>query len=253
MTTPKISAADWCFFQNSINPADYYRQLRQLGVSAVEMVAPERRQAARDAGLEILNHPGPGMQKGLNRLENHAELLAQIRQAIADAKADGIPHVIVFSGNGEELSVAEGIANCITGLQAVVPYAEQAGIKLVLELLNSHDHTDYHADHGCYAFDVVRGVGSPSVGVLYDVYHMLRMGDDVYSDIERNIDVITHFHLADSPRRSVLATEGGVDYARIMRVAHQAGYTGYWGLEFVPTGDPFAEIAAAVELLNAAV
>ena len=49
-------------------------------MDGVEMVPPERHTPARSAGLEILNTAGPGMQKGLNRRENHAELLPQIRR-----------------------------------------------------------------------------------------------------------------------------------------------------------------------------
>jgi DNA polymerase-4 len=49
--------------------------------------------------LRILNMAGPGMTRGLNRREHHAELLPAIRDAIAHAAAHNIPMVIVFSGN----------------------------------------------------------------------------------------------------------------------------------------------------------
>ncbi len=246
----KISAADWCFYGDGMEPGAYYRQLRECGVMAVEMVPPDRRQAVRYSGLTLLNHPAPGMQKGLNRLENHAELLPQICRAIDEAQAEGIPHLIVFSGNGDGLSVDEGISNCITGLIEVAPYAEQAGITLIFEMLNSFDHGDFHACHGSYGFEVARGVGSASVGVLYDIYHMLRMGDDVVREIDENLDVIKHFHLAEPPGRTVMCNHRHVDYGEIISMAVQSGYDGYWGLEFVPGQQRFYEIATAVRMLN---
>ncbi len=249
-THVKVSAPDWCFYTEGMEPGDYYRQLKECGVTAAEMVPPERRQAVRDAGLILLNHSGPGMQKGLNRLEHHAELLPQICRAIDEAQADGIPHLIVFSGNGEGLPVADGISNCITGLTAVAPYAEQAGITLVFEMLNSYDHADFHACHGSYGFEVGRGVGSASVGVIYDIYHMLRMGDDVLRDIDENMDVIKHFHLAEPPGRTLPCNHRNVDYAEIISLAVESGYDGYWGLEFVPGEHRFDEIAASVRMLN---
>ena len=56
----RLSAPDWCFVRDGVDPVGYYRALRELGFSAVEMVDPSRWQAARDAGLAILNLSGPG-------------------------------------------------------------------------------------------------------------------------------------------------------------------------------------------------
>ena len=51
---------------------------------------------------------------------------------------------------------------------------------LCLELLNSKvDHKDYQADHTAWGVQVVQGVGSPRVKLLYDIYHMQIMEGDV--------------------------------------------------------------------------
>ena len=34
----KFSVPDWCFFREQPDPAAYYRKLRELGFTAVEMV-----------------------------------------------------------------------------------------------------------------------------------------------------------------------------------------------------------------------
>jgi hydroxypyruvate isomerase len=98
-TLMQLSAPDWCFFFNDMDPATYYRAIRDLGFTAVEMVDPNRWAAARAAGLKILNISGPGKTVGLNRLGLHGELLPAIRAEIATAATAGIPHVILFSGN----------------------------------------------------------------------------------------------------------------------------------------------------------
>ena len=94
-----LSAPDWCFFRDGTDPATYYRALRDLGFTGVEMVHPSRWQAARAAGLAILNLSGPGKTVGLNRLGLHPELLPAIRRQIAIAHDAKIPQVILFSGN----------------------------------------------------------------------------------------------------------------------------------------------------------
>src|SRR5579859_5950958 len=104
----KLSAPDWCFYKDHFQPEEYYGKLAEMGYGAVEMVPPGRREAARAAGLKILNLPGPGMDQGLNDKSNHASLSGQLKQAITEAAAAGIPAVIVFSGRRGRISEEGG-------------------------------------------------------------------------------------------------------------------------------------------------
>lgn len=251
-TAIKISAPDWCFLKAGIEPAKHYAKLKTIGYDAVEMVAPENRAAAVAAGLKVLNLSAPGMGKGLNHRENHGELLPQIRACIAQAAAAGIPHVIVFSGNRAGQPDAEGQATCVAALRALAPDAAKAGVTLVFEMLNAFDHGDYQADRSAYGFAVARAVASPSVRVLYDIYHMARMGDDPAGDVTTNLDLVVHLHCAETPKRTVPQAYGAVRYGELARVITAAGYTGYWGMEFLPGEDLYGELAQAAASVRAA-
>jgi hydroxypyruvate isomerase len=245
----QISIANWCFFRADDTPETYYQQLAALGVSAVEMAPPEHWPAARAAGLSLLNIGAPGMEHGLSKHDNHPTLLPAIRETIATAGANGIPQVIIFSGNRQGQSDTDGLQATIEGVRQLVPDAEAAGVTLTLEMLNSHDHTDYQADHSAYGFDIVRAVDSPNVRTLYDIYHLHRMGEVILPTIQENLDLIAHFHVAGSPARDCPTTDGAIDYPTIVRQVIAAGYTGYWGLEFLPKEDRWGEIAAARDFL----
>ncbi len=240
------SAADWCFLRQGMEPADLYRRMRAIGYTGVEMVERENRAAARAAGLELVTHGGPGMDDGLNRREHHPQLLEGIRAAIAEAAADRIANVIVFSGQARGLSDAAGIDACAEGLAALAPDAARAGITLLLEPLNVHDHPDQHAHRSAYGLAAVRRVASPSVKLLYDIYHLHRMGDDVLADVVGNLPWIGHIHIAGSPKRDfpgpMAAGRQEIDYARLVSAIHAAGYAGYWGHEYVPGADPLDEL-----------
>ena len=186
-----LSVPDWCFYPKLGDPVRYYETLKSLGVDGVEMVDPSRYTAARAAGLEILNLAGPGMARGLNRLEHHAELLPQLRDTFQHAHDHGIPLVIVFSGNRAGQPDEEGIENVRRGLEAVLPDAERLGVILGFEMLNSLDHVDYQADHGRYGFRLVERVNSPLLKLVYDIYHVEKMGDDSMSDSLAHLDQIT--------------------------------------------------------------
>jgi hydroxypyruvate isomerase len=246
MTELQLSAPDWCFYKDQPDPAAYYRKLKSLGIAGVEMVDPSRWQHARAAGLAILNQSGPGMTKGLNRTAHHAELLPQIRALIEKAAAAEIPHVIVFSGNRDGQDDLEGERNVITALKALASDAERAKVTLVFEMLCAQNHPDYQADHSSYGFDVVNAVGSPAVKVLYDIYHMSRMGEDVVQDILSHREIIAHLHTAESPKRSVPHRDGEIRYGKIVDAVMSGGYDGYWGLEFVPQADVMTELQEAV-------
>ncbi len=99
MTRMMFSATDGSFIPRANDSGSYYDHLNDIGYDGVEMVNPLRWEKARAAGLQIVNMSGPGMTTGLTRRETHAELLPALRDVIATAGANGIPQVIIFSGN----------------------------------------------------------------------------------------------------------------------------------------------------------
>jgi hydroxypyruvate isomerase len=245
-----ISVPDWCF-HGKLGPAeDYYETLRAEGVGAVEMTPPERHAAARAAGLQILNQIGPGMQEGLNRREHHAKLLPAIRDAVRRCGDAGIPTLLVFSGNRAGQPDAEGIGNCRSGIEELLPDAERAGVVLGFEMLNSFDHADYQADHGAYGFALAEAVASPRLRIVYDLYHLERMGDDGAADVAAHLPRVLHLHLADSPARDRPKARGGIDYARIIPAIARAGYRGWWGLEFLPGADALDDLRRSIALVR---
>ncbi len=256
MTGLKQSAADWCFFRGQADPVGYYRRLRELGYQGAELVPPERWSAVKAAGLKLVNVGAPGMQKGLNRKEHHSELLPQIRSLIQAAAENGIDHIILFSGNRDGQPDEAGLQNTIAAGKALASQAEAAGVGLVLELLNSFDHQDYQADSGTYIFEFARAVSSPAVKVLYDVYHAHRMlragapGVCLPDDLLNHLEYVGHIHVAGSPKRDFPGSQQEIDYRSLVAQVHAAGYRGFWGQEFVPAGDPFAELAEARKLFD---
>ena len=246
----KHSLPDWCYLKQGMDPAEYYRRIKAAGCEAVEMVTSAHRPLARSAGLQILNQPGPGMQQGLNNPANHATLLPEIGKAMAAAAADKIPHLIIFSGNRYGPSDAEGLSVCTEAVRRLVPAAEKTGVTLIFEMLNGFDHAGYQADSSRYGFDLVRAVGSPRVKVLYDIYHMHRMGENLKNDLLQNLDIIAHLHTAGSPKRDFPGLEQAIDYGALVPAVHKAGYRGFWGHEFIPAGDPAAEAIKAIELFE---
>ena len=182
--------------------------------------------------------------------------LEKMRKAIDDCAAFGYPNVITFTGFAGDISLEDGLKNCVNGYKQIVGYAEQKNVTLCLEMLNSRvseemkGHPGYQGDHVDYVMDIVKQVGSPALKLLFDVYHVQIMDGDVIQRIRQYKDYIGHYHTAGNPGRAELDNRQEINYPPIMEEIVKTGYKGYVAQEFLPTGDAFAGLKQAVELCD---
>ncbi len=146
---------------------------------------------------------------------------------------------------------AEGLKHCAVGLKRLTPLAEQLGVTLVMELLNSKvDHKDYMCDRTSWGAALVKEVASPRFKLLYDIYHMQIMEGDVIRTITENIGAIGHFHTGGVPGRREIDGTQELHYPAIMRAIAESGYTGFVGQEFIPSRDAVQSLREAVEICD---
>jgi hydroxypyruvate isomerase len=185
----------------------------------------------------------------LNRRENHDGIERQLREGIAQAAAAGAPNIITFSGNRRGLPDAEGIENSVAGLDRIKAFAQEKGVTVCLELLNSKiDHHDYQCDHTAWGAEVCRRVNSPRVKVLYDIYHMQIMEGDVIRTIRENIRWIGHFHTGGVPGRHEIDGGQELNYRAVAQAIADLDYQGFVSHEFLPVRDPLESLRQAVEI-----
>jgi hydroxypyruvate isomerase len=188
-----------------------------------------------ELGLEIATMMGAGW-KQLNTEDARKTFVAEIQASIAAAKRLGSKTLIVTTGlEDKRISRAEQHASYVASLKAAAPLAEQAQLTLVLEPLNTKvDHPGYYLQTAKEGFEILDEVGSPSVKMLFDIYHHQIMEGNVIQDITKNISKIAHFHVADVPGRHEPGT-GEINYANVFRAIAASGYQGFVGLEFKPS------------------
>ncbi len=241
----------WCFANKGVADDVLLQKAKTIGYEAVELIGADRFDMARDSGFVIASHGGhQSISKGLNDPAEHDRIEGEIHKNLALAARYAIPNLIVFSGERREgLSEEAGIENTARGLQRVAKAAEDAGVTLALELLNSKvDHAKYQADHTAWGVSVCERVGSPRVKLLYDIYHMQIMEGDVIRTLTDNVAHIGHYHTAGNPGRRDMDDTQELNYPPIMRAIAATGYDGYVGHEFIPVGDPIAALKAAYDL-----
>ncbi|HEY0273390.1 MAG TPA: TIM barrel protein, partial [Chitinophaga sp.] len=176
------SACAWCY--NGI-PLDHLcKAFKAMGLEAIDLLDPPQFAIAHkyglDCGMVSSVNKDWDIYRGWNHVEHHDPLEEYYRHLIDETANAGFKNLICFSGARKGLDDEQGLLNCATGLQRIMPYAEKKKVTLVMELLNSKkDHHDYQCDHTAWGVALARKIGSNNFKLLYDIYHMQIMEGDV--------------------------------------------------------------------------
>ena len=238
---------------NAIPLPDFCQAIAAMGLPAIDLLEEPEWAVARDHGLVVsMGYAGGGsIRDGMNVTANHDAIVRNFERLIPRAAAMRVPNVITFFGNRRGMSDEAAIANCVTGLNRVKTIAEDSGVTICVELLNSKvNHPDYQGDRTGFGVSVVKAVNSARVKLLYDIYHMQIMEGDLIKTIRDQQAWIGHYHTGGVPGRHELDGTQEVNWAAVCRAIVDTGYTGYVAHEFVPTRDPLTSLGEAVALCD---
>jgi hydroxypyruvate isomerase len=247
----KQSVSRWPY--SKIPMPEFCRACADMGLRGIDLLEEPEWATARDHGLicSMAYAGGGSIRDGLNVKANHDAIVRNFEQTIPRAAAARVPNVITFFGNRRGMQDEEAIANCITGLNRVKKVAEDHGVTICVELLNSKvNHPDYQGDHTAFGVAVVKAVSSPRVKLLYDIYHMQIMEGDVIHTIRDAHQYIGHYHTGGVPGRHELDDTQELNWRAVARAIVETGFTGYLAHEFVPTKDPLTSLREAVTLCD---
>jgi len=249
----KQSVCRWCY--QRIPLEEFFKGVKAIGLNAVDLLQPNEWDVAAKLGIQTsTGYPGEGggtIPDALNNLALHDQIEAAFKTAFPKAKEMKIPNLITFFGNRKGMPDEQAIDNCVTGLNRIKGMAEDHGVTVVVELLNSKvDHKDYQGDRTPFGVEVMKRVNSPHVKLLYDIYHMQIMEGDVIRTIRDNQQYIAHYHTGGNPGRHELDATQELQWATVAKAILDLGYTGYFAHEFIPTRDPLTSLREAVTLCD---
>ena len=215
------------------------REAARLGAYGIDLVGPDMFPMLKKHGLVPTMVPGGSTIKdGINDKKNHATIDPKMREAIHAAAAAGAPNVIALAGDRKGLTDEQGLENSALFLNNIKGLAEEKGVTICIELLNSKvNHPGYMCDHTAWGVELCKQVNSPRVKLLYDIYHMQIMEGDIIRTIQQNFKYIGHFHTAGNPGRHQFDDSQELDYKGICRAIADLGYQGCLSHEYTPTKD----------------
>jgi hydroxypyruvate isomerase len=238
----KQSVCYWTYQKWYPNLDDFCKEVARIGLKGIDLVTPDQYATVKKHGLMPAMTAASGANTipiGLNRPENHEKVLEVLRSDITAAANAGVPNVITFSGNRRGMPDNEGLENCVAGLNKIKAFAEEKGVTINLELLNSKvNHKDYMADHSVWGVELMKRVNSPKVKLLYDIYHMQIMEGDLIRTIRENIAFFGHFHTGGNPGRHELDDTQEVNWRAVARAIADLNFQGFFAHEFIPVNTP---------------
>lgn len=224
---------------------DQLKFMRDQGFTALEdngmpdrPIADQERvgKALADLGMEmgvfVATKDFANPTFAINKPEIREAFLKDVRNAVEVAKRVNAKWCTVVPGcHDERLDWDYQTANVIDNLRRCAEICEKTGLIMVLEPLNNRrDHPKLFLTHIAQAYAICRGVNSPTVKILYDMYHQQITEGNIIPNIDLAWSEIAYFQVGDNPGRKE-PTTGEMNYRNIFKHIHAKGFKGIVGME----------------------
>lgn len=209
--------------------ADLRRLLDEHGLRQVLFNLPAGDWAAGDRGLGAL----PGRE---------AEFREGVARAVAYANVLGVPRLNCLAGKRVAgRSEAEHRETLVQNARFAARELARHGLELLIEPINRFDIPGFFLNRSRDVLDLLDEIGEPNVRLQYDVYHAQREEGELAATIARSLSRIGHIQIADNPGRHQPGT-GEINFPFLFRRLDDLHYTGYVGLEYIPSPDTLASL-----------
>lgn len=244
---PKL-AANLTMLWNELDFLDRFAAAQKAGFTGVEYLFPYA--YPKDALAERLgrhglkqvlhNLPAGDWAKGDRGVACDPSRVGEFQDGVAKgieyARALGCPQVNCLAGIPPPgIDPEKARATFVSNLRFAADKLGAAGIRLLIEPINTFDMPGFFLSHTRQAIDIIRDTGSSNLYVQYDIYHMQRMEGELANTIKANLAKIAHMQLADNPGRNEPGT-GEINYRFLFGYLDSIGYDGWIGCEYKPKG-----------------
>ena len=198
-----------------------------------ERIAKAAAQLGMEMGIFVANDDGlskPILTSGDAAMRDR--FLQKIRDSVEVAKRCNTKYATLVVGNeSHRLQTGYQFANAVETLKRAAALCEPSGFILVGEPLNIYrDHPEFFIHTNADMYALMKAVNSPSVKVLFDIYHTQVNEGNIIPNIDRCWDEIAYFQTGDHPGRREPGT-GEINYRNVFKHIHSKGYKGILGME----------------------
>ncbi len=231
---------------------DRFAAAAQDGFEGVEYLFPYAHPAAAIAerlqahGLEqVLFNAPPGDwdagERGLACLPGReAQFRDGVVLALEYARTLRCERVHVMAGVAPEGVAPEALHACyVQNLRWAAQQAAAAGVRLMIEPINTRDMPGYFLQRQAQAHALIAEIGAPNVQVQCDLYHLQIMEGDLSMALRRDLPTgrVGHLQIAGVPERHE-PDQGELAIHHLLalvdELAAESGWQGWVGCEYRP-------------------
>jgi len=244
---PKFSANLTMLF-TEVDFLDRFERAAQAGFKGVECQFPYQweKEALVEKlekhGLELVLHNLPAGdfaagERGIACLPGREEEFQEgVGLAIEYAKALRCPRLNCLVGLTPKEVPAEKVRQTLVdNLRFAATALEKEGIPFLVEALNKYDFPGFYLTSTRDVLQLFDEIKHTNLRLQYDIYHMQVAEGNLTRTILDNIGRIGHIQLADNPGRHEPGT-GEINFTNLFQFIDEAGYNGWIGCEYKPTG-----------------
>lgn len=159
-------------------------------------------------------------------------VLQEVRDSVEIAKRMNTKYVHNVLGMSDpRLPWDFQMANATELLKRIAEIYEPHGLIMIMESMNhkiNHPEMFLHTIPQAYA--LAKAVGSPSVKILYDFYHVQIQEGNLLPTLDYAWDEIAYIQMGDTPGRNE-PNSGEINFVNALQHVHDKGYRGFVGLE----------------------
>ena len=239
-------AANLTMMFNEVDFLERFQAAADAGFKAVEYLFPYAYDKSVLAELlqthdlkQVLHNLPPGDWQGGERgIACHPDRVNEFQESVATAieyaSALGCKQVNCLAGITPATVPADKLRETfVSNLKFAAAELKHAGIRLLIEPINTRDIPGFYLNYSNQALDIIRDVGSDNLYLQYDIYHAQVMEGDLAHTIEAHVNMIRHMQLADNPGRHEPGT-GEINYPFLFSLIDHLGYDGWIGCEYKP-------------------
>jgi hydroxypyruvate isomerase len=223
-----------------------FERAAAAGFQAVEFLFPYAWPAAQIRelldrhGLQLVLHNLPAGdwdagERGIACLPDRVqEFRTGVATALQYAEVLGVGQLNCLAGKapaGADPALLR--ATLVDNLRFAAAELGKAGLKLLVEPINTFDIPGFFVNRTQQALDILDEVGAANAFVQYDIYHAQRMEGELASTLQKHLARIAHVQLADNPGRNEPGT-GEICYPFLFEHLDRIGYQGWIGCEYKP-------------------
>jgi hydroxypyruvate isomerase len=231
---PRLAASVELMFREA-PLLERFERAAAAGFRGVEIQAPYG-EAAEDIAERVRRHdltavlmnvlPGVAAIPG-----QEVEFRSALARALAYAQAAGCRQLHCLAGRTDD---ARAEATFVENLKWASEAARPAGVRLLIEPLNTQDNPGYFLTSTAQARRILDQVRRENVLLQYDCYHMQIMEGELAETVTANIDSIGHFQIGGVPGRHEPDDTQEIDYPAVLALIDDLGYQGWVGCEYHP-------------------